>query len=170
MSTVHLLPSSLFFTAPSLHHLGPSSSHFIRVYLHLYFNCLYTPRSSLSREEYVYKFAVVLFPSLYRISLDKNVVELSTFSEADWTKLQQLLNVSAEDYNYLSSCPQLSAQDEINIMHADSVTLSSHRSISIITERQSLLIIFLNCEQVLFVRFTIIPPRLTDQCNFITVL
>ena len=26
------------------------------------------------------------------------------------------------------------------------------------------------CEQVLFVRFTIIPPRLTDQCNFITVL
>ena len=26
------------------------------------------------------------------------------------------------------------------------------------------------CEQVLFVRFTIIPPRLTDQCSFITVL
>ena len=26
------------------------------------------------------------------------------------------------------------------------------------------------CEQVLFVRFTLIPPRLTDQCNFITVL
>ena len=26
------------------------------------------------------------------------------------------------------------------------------------------------CEQVLFVHFTIIPPRLTDQCNFITVL
>ena len=28
----------------------------------------------------------------------------------------------------------------------------------------------LDCEQVLFVRFTIIPPRLTDQCSFITVL
>ena len=77
MSTVHLVPSSLFFTAPPLRHLGPSSSHFIRVYLHVYSNSLYTPRSTLSREEYVYKFAVVLFPSLYRIS--------------------QLLNVSPED-------------------------------------------------------------------------
>ena len=39
------------------------------------------------------------FPSLYRISHHRNVVELlSTFSEADWTKLQQLLNVSPEDY------------------------------------------------------------------------
>ena len=30
---------------------------------------------------------------------------------------------------------------------------------------------YLMCEQVLFVYvFTIIPPRLTDPCNFITVL
>lgn len=63
-----------------------------------------TPRAPVYQEKSMYiNSRVILFPSLYRISHHRNVVEvsgvyLSTFSEADWTKLQQLLNVSPEDY------------------------------------------------------------------------
>ena len=40
--------------------------------------------------------------------------------------------------------------------------------LSVKDDRPALLLC--QCEQVLFVRFTTIPPRLTDQCNFFTVL